>query len=79
VKLWKDYCRRECTESKKFKYLSVFEEVPQGVHAGIFPKGLGDFQASSGGIEPSQLSKGGQGGWCLEHWKEASQASVASG
>jgi hypothetical protein len=26
-KLLKDCCRKECTESKRFKYLEVFEEV----------------------------------------------------
>jgi hypothetical protein len=41
--LLKDCCRRESTELKRFKYLEVFEEVPQGVHAGILPKGLEDF------------------------------------
>jgi hypothetical protein len=41
--LLKDCCRRECTESKRFKYLEVFEELPQGVRARIFPKGLEDF------------------------------------
>jgi hypothetical protein len=39
----KDCCRRECAESKRFKYLEVFEELPQGVRAGTFPKGLEDF------------------------------------
>jgi hypothetical protein len=38
--LLKDCCRRESAESKRLKYLEVFEEVPQGVRAGIFPKGL---------------------------------------
>jgi hypothetical protein len=36
--LLKDCCRRECTESKRFKYLEVFEEFPQGVRAGVFLK-----------------------------------------
>jgi hypothetical protein len=43
VKLWKDCYHRECIESKRFKYLEVFEELSQGVRAGIFPKELEDF------------------------------------
>jgi hypothetical protein len=39
----KDYCHRECAESKRSKYLEVFEEVSEGVRAEIFPKGLEDF------------------------------------
>jgi hypothetical protein len=35
--------QRECTESKNSNTWSVFEEVPHGVHAGNFPKGLEDF------------------------------------
>jgi hypothetical protein len=35
--------QKECTDSKNSNTWSVFEEVPQGVHAGIFPKGLEDF------------------------------------
>jgi hypothetical protein len=40
--LLKDCCCRGCTESKRFKYLEVFEELMQGVRVGIFPKGLED-------------------------------------
>jgi hypothetical protein len=35
--------QKECIESKNSNTWSVFEEVPQGVHIGIFPKGLEDF------------------------------------
>jgi hypothetical protein len=37
VKLWKDCCRRECTESKN-SILGSIEELPQGVCAGVFFK-----------------------------------------
>jgi hypothetical protein len=42
--------QKECTESKNSNTWSVFEEVAQGVHAGIFPKELEDFsnQAQEG-------------------------------
>jgi hypothetical protein len=43
VKLLKDCCHRGCIESNKSKYLEVFEELPQGVRIGIFPKGIEDF------------------------------------
>jgi hypothetical protein len=54
--------QKECTESKNSNTWSVFEEVPQGVRAGIFPKDLRIFQSSSGGIGSSKLSKKSSGG-----------------
>jgi hypothetical protein len=42
---------------EELQYLEVFQGLPQGVRAGIFPRGLGDFQARSRGIESSKLSK----------------------
>ena len=39
----KKFCRKECAESKRFKYLEVFEEFPQGARVEIFPKRLEDF------------------------------------
>jgi hypothetical protein len=47
----------ECAESKRFKYLEVFEELPQGVRARTLPKDLRFFQSSSGGIGSLKLSK----------------------
>jgi hypothetical protein len=47
---------------EEVQILSVFEEVPQGVRAGVIPRVLEDFQASSGGIESSKLSKKGSRG-----------------
>jgi hypothetical protein len=43
--------------------------VLQGVHVGVIPRVLEDFQTSSGGIESSKLSKKSLRGQCLKVWK----------
>jgi len=45
-------------KAKGFKYLGVFEEVPQGVRARVIPRVLEDFKEAQEGITPSKCSKG---------------------
>jgi hypothetical protein len=43
VEWLKDCCRKELHRVNQFKYLEVFEEVPQGVRAEGIPRVLEDF------------------------------------
>jgi hypothetical protein len=44
-------------QSRGGSIFGSIEGLPQGVRAGIFPKGLGDFQVSSGGLVPSSVER----------------------
>jgi hypothetical protein len=76
--LLKECCRRECAESKRFKYLEVFEELPQRVRAGFLLKTQVVVKDQEG-YSLRGCQREAKEGWCLEVLKEGAMTLFAGG